>query len=201
MRKLNANQVKTILIDFIYEKKGKDNIICSEVPFLGGKRWADILSIEKNKITAYEIKSELDSLKGLKAQLKDYQNTFDKVYLVLSEKFKIPSDISKNIGIIQIADGRVRKIKTAKTNKKLKKDNLTSFLWGRDLKQHISQKGEVKALRTLFKRNYNIKEIKKIAISCLKWRYIERFKAFNFDRYEQTNENDLVVLTSKDLSF
>ncbi len=84
----NEKKIKATLIDYLLrEGRGSNNIICAEVPFLGGRRWADIVELKENSLVAYEIKSELDSLVNLSDQLADYMDTFNEVYVVLSKKF------------------------------------------------------------------------------------------------------------------
>ena len=104
IQKNNQNRIKTLLIDKIIKdnKNIDDYIICSEVPFLSGKRWADLVVLTKDSLIAYEIKSELDSLTRLSEQIKDYSKTFDKVYLVLSKKFKKIPAIPQKCWFIKI---------------------------------------------------------------------------------------------------
>ena len=201
--KNNQEKIKTLLIDKIIKdnKKLNNYIICSEVPFLSGKRWADLIIIKKNNIIAYEIKSDLDSLKRLPEQMKDYSNTFDKVYLVLSKKFKKIPSISQNIGLLRFENEKLFKERVAQTQKKLKKENLSYFLWKQDLQKYIINKdeGEINKLRNIFINKYKTEQIKKIAISCLRERYERRFELFLYDRNEKTHLEDLYLLSNKHL--
>ncbi len=90
-------KIKAVLIDHLLKKSR--SVICVEVPFLGGKRWADIVELKENSLIAYEIKSELDSFTKLKEQLYDYVNTFNEVYVILSKKFiGKHKDLPKSVG-------------------------------------------------------------------------------------------------------
>ena len=80
-------KIKAVLIDYLLKNKSHERIICAELPFLGGKRWADIVELKENSLIAYEIKSDLDSFTRLEGQLDDYINTFNEVYVILSKKF------------------------------------------------------------------------------------------------------------------
>ena len=206
-KKLDQQKIKAILIDEIIKKN--DCIICSEVPFLSGKRWADLVVLKKNTMIAYEIKSELDSLRKLSGQIRDYMDTFDKVYLVISKKFKDvlvsnkfnkwPADLKK-AGIWVVNDNnRIVKQRGAIQKKHPKKSNLSYFLWKKDLKKYLNQDKELNKLRTVFIARKNTTEIKKIAISCLEARYKQRFEMFLHDRYKQTHIDDLRLLTDSHL--
>ena len=203
MIKNNQEKIKTLLIDKIIKDNQKINnyIICSEVPFLSGKRWADLIVLKKDKIIAYEIKSELDSLKKLPEQIKDYSNTFDKVYLVLSKKFKKIPSIPQNIGLLKFENEKLSEQKDAKTQRKLKKENLSYFLWKQDLQKYVinKDKNEINRMRNTFVNKYKLEKIKKLAISCLRERYEKRFELFLHDRNTKTHLEDLYLLSSKHL--
>ena len=203
MQKNNQNRIKTLLIDKIIKdnKNNDDYIICSEVPFLSGKRWADLVVLTKDSLIAYEIKSELDSLKRLSEQMKDYSKTFDKVYLVLSKKFKKIPAIPQNVGLLRFDNEIFFKKRVAETQKQLKKENLSYFLWKQDLKKHIINKkeDEVNRLRNRFINKYKIEQIKEMAISCLRKRYENRFELFLYDKNKKTHLEDLYLLSNKHL--
>ena len=105
MDKINgAIQIKTSFIDYLLNNY-ETELIGIEVPYLFGYRRADLVAIINNKTVAYEIKSELDSLSKLSAQIDDYVNVFNEVYVVLAEKYKRSSIISKlpqKVGIYYI---------------------------------------------------------------------------------------------------
>ena len=88
MDKINdAKHIKTRLIDYLLENY-ETEIIGLEVPYLFGYRRADLVTIIDNKTIAFEIKSELDSLSKLPAQIGDYIDVFNEVYVVLAEKLQ-----------------------------------------------------------------------------------------------------------------
>ena len=171
----SEKKIKSILIDYLLEKKSSDNIICSEVPFLGGRRWVDILELRHNSFIAYEIKSDLDSLNRLNDQIRDYISTFNEVYIVLSNKFKDKYKIlPKNIGYfwIDYQKSKIIERRKAQSKTKLNKKNLSYFLWEKDILSQLKKTRKNKVhIRNIFTKIKTTKEIHKAALSALKNRY------------------------------
>lgn len=98
----DASYYKTLIIDEFFNDLNID-LLVTEIPYLYGNRKADLVVIHDNKSIAYEIKSELDNLTKLNEQIRDYQEVFNEVYVVIADKFKISQEIKnlpKNIGLI-----------------------------------------------------------------------------------------------------
>ncbi|MCM1224752.1 MAG: sce7726 family protein, partial [Lachnospiraceae bacterium] len=134
---MDEKKLKLRLIDYILGAKyPKCKLIGVEVPFVSMKRRVDVLVITGNKeLIAFEIKSDLDSLRRLHGQMKDYKKTFDKLYIVTSAKYKDICDEDSNrtsVGYIYI-NGKVDERKRAKSIKKLDKECLARFLLKADL--------------------------------------------------------------------
>lgn len=139
--KNNASVVKASLIDFWLENNTADLII-NEAPFFKGNRRADLIIINNQNLIGFEIKSELDTLKNLKAQILDYQKIFDFVYIVIDKKFKNSKELKelpKQVGIL-IYNKNIFIKKEAQKNKRLKKNDLISLLWRKDLEYLLSNK-------------------------------------------------------------
>ena len=108
-----------------------------------GKSKADIV-IFNGTSTVYEIKTELDSLNRLEAQLEDYLKCFDKLYVIttLENIKKLENKLSGKIGLIEYTKrGTLREHKKAESNK-----------------QNIDKK----SLFSLFRKNEMLNIIKKI---------------------------------------
>ena len=108
-----------------------------------GKSKADIV-IFNGTSTVYEIKTELDSLNRLEAQLEDYLKCFDKIYVIttLENIKKLENKLSGKIGLIEYTKrGTLREHKKAESNK-----------------QNIDKK----SLFSLFRKNEMLNIIKKI---------------------------------------
>ena len=108
-----------------------------------GKSKADIV-IFNGTSTVYEIKTELDSLNRLEAQLEDYLKCFDKIYVIttLENIKKLENKLSGKIGLIEYTKrGTLREHKKAESNKR----NI-----------------DKKSLFSLFRKNEMLNKIKKI---------------------------------------
>lgn len=195
--KKNASYLKALLVDF-WLAKHKIDLIVNEAPFLKGNRRADLIMIEGNKLIAFEIKSELDSLKSLESQLEDYIKVFDQVYLVISDKFSNSRELKKishKIGIILW--GTYFKIKKeARIIKKFKKTDLLSILWRKDLetllkKRHLEFDSLIKKVLSCS----TIFDIKKQIIDSLMRRYGGTYQCFLQDREDYTSIEDLDTIT------
>lgn len=95
-----------------------------------GKSKADIV-IFNGTSTVYEIKTELDSLNRLEAQLEDYLKCFDKIYVIttLENIKKLENKLSGKIGLIEYTKrGTLREHKKAESNKRnIDKESLFSL--------------------------------------------------------------------------
>ena len=202
-KKWDEKRIKALLIDYLMEKD-KKHIICSEVPFLGGKRWVDILEIKENSLTAYEIKSDLDSLINLNDQLTDYVNTFNETYVILSKKFAGKhKDLPRNIGYFWIDPTKEKIILKRKSKKRvyLSKKNLSYFLWKQDIPKNLRRHNEsIDLIRDRFMKSNTVKFIQNLAIKALKKRYIDRFKLFLKEKSDKTHFSEINVLTKKEIN-
>ena len=193
--------LKTRLIDYILScKYPKCKLIGVEVPFVSMKRRVDVLVITGTKeLVAFEIKSDLDSLRRLHDQIKDYKKTFDKLYIVTSAKYKDICDKdlhNTSVGYIYI-NGKIDERKKAKPTKKLDKECLARFLLKTDLVDLGYNKCDtVEHIRNeLIKDVKNIETLRKLAIDSLLQRYSKRFALFKKHKERKTLLSDLDYLT------
>ncbi|SET06348.1 hypothetical protein SAMN03159342_01190 [Pseudomonas sp. NFPP04] len=79
--------IKAAVIAKIQTKVNSDGaVLINEMVFSHGARRADLAVVNGN-LHAFEIKSDLDTLRRLEGQVSDYSSRFDKLILVVSEKF------------------------------------------------------------------------------------------------------------------
>ncbi len=203
-KKWNEQKIKAQLIDDLIKKNQDQSLICSEVPFLGGKRWADIVEIKKNSLIAYEIKSDLDSLVKLREQLSDYTGTFNEIYVVLSKKFKPKHlDLPKHIGYFLVEPGEEKIILKRKSYKKkhLSKKKLSYFLWRPDMPTHLRKyKEPMELIRNKVIKSNTIRSLQNLVIQALKKRYSDRFKLFLKEKSKRTHFSEINILTKKEIS-
>ncbi len=200
-KKLDEKKIKAILIDELIKNNPKNKIICSEVPFLGGKRWVDILEIKENSLVAYEIKSDLDNLSTIEGQINDYAETFNEVYLVLSKRFIDKYKVPKKIGYFSV-DSHKKIISLKRRSIKrtyLSKENLSYFLWREDIPSLFKKKHEdMISIRKKLIQKITTKNLHQLAIKALEKRYRHRFDLFLKERSNKTHFSDISVLTKKE---
>jgi hypothetical protein len=191
--------IKSALVDFLL-KYNKYDLLISELSFLYGGRRADLVAVKGNTTIGFEIKSENDSLKLLHGQLHDYLQAFNRVYLVLSERFANNSgwkNIPHNIGVILIKknfDFVIIRKATIKVS--LDKYALLSLLWRRDLEK-LEKEGKSATMEQLIERvsqKCSVKTIQRQVVYSLNARYLTSYKFFLHDRGSRTNIADMQVI-------
>lgn len=172
---VKANFFKQILF------KQQGHVSVFELP-LGNSR-ADICKINGSS-TAYEIKTDLDNLKRLDKQLKDYSDFFENVYVIcsLNKLSEIEKQLNPNCGIYTYTisnKGNYRfylnkiAIKTNNTNSSkqlnfLRKDDLSHFI----NVERLLGKNEIISLIT---KQYTNDEINHIFKKILKLKYASQW--------------------------
>ena len=204
MDKINdAKHIKTRLIDYLLENY-ETEIIGLEVPYLFGYRRADLVTIIDNKTVAFEIKSELDSLSKLPAQIGDYIDVFNEVYVVLAEKYKRSSIISKlpqKVGIYYIdKNNKILLQRKAKEQKILNPDKLVYFFKKEEMIRlnNINSNFSLRKTREKFLKQNSIKNIVEYSKNILRDKYQEQFRTFINEKGKYTLKEDLHLLTGLD---
>lgn len=200
MEKIDANYIKTLLVDYLLDKKTIE-LIAIEVPYLYGSRRADLIAIINGKLVGFEIKSELDTLAKLIEQTNDYLDVFHEVYIVVANKFKKSPQLKKlpqNVGIMHISPEKKLNVqRKAKEKKCLKKEKVVYFLRKKDMITQINCKENlsISELRKKILNQLNISEVTKLAIASLEDRYLHKYKLFCSDRGSYTIIEDLKSIT------
>ncbi len=205
---MDEKNLKVRLIDYILNTKyPKCKLIGVEVPFISMKRRVDVLVITgKKELVAFEIKSDLDSLKRLPGQINDYKKTFDKLYIVTSARYKdicLKEAIGDNVGYIYI-NGRVDEKRKARLVKRLDKQCLAQFLLKTDIiTLGYNKHRSVEILRKqLVNDARDTETIRKLAMNSLLNRYSKRFELFKKYKEQHTLLSDLDYLTKNfDINF
>lgn len=198
--KNDASHIKTLLIDFLIENYNIE-LIASEVPYLFGYRRADLVAIINNNMVAFEIKSELDSLSKLEAQVNDYIEVFNKVYVVLAKKFQhysVVSKLHKKVGILYIdANDEIIYYRKAKEQKILKKEKLIYFFKKDELNKinNIDTKLSLRKTREIFLKINSTKKIVEYSKNILRNKYLTQYNKFIEEKGKYTIEEDLSSIT------
>lgn len=195
----DANFYKTLIIDEFFNDLAID-LLVTEIPYLYGNRKADLVVIHNNKSIAFEIKSELDNLTKLNEQVRDYQEVFNEVYVVIANKFKSSKDIRllpKNVGLIVEQNSTLKFKRKAKCKKSLNKGKTVYFLHKDEMLRYLNINSyiSINGVRRKFLSKFNNKEVYNIVLSALIDRYNNKFKLFCFDRGKYTHKEDLRMLT------
>lgn len=197
--KLNEKEMKCLLLDFLAEHYPA-KLIGVEVPFLSGNRWADVILLSKSsQLVAFEIKSDFDSLRRLARQIDDYIKTFNRVYVVLSRKFRGAVKIlPRSVGVLLVGDSEknVVLLREARPRVRLSKKNLSYFLWKKSLSAHArSHRDTADILRKRMLRASSLKEIRTAALNAIAHRYEERYRVFLRQKSARVQIEDLDFLT------
>jgi hypothetical protein len=134
---------------------------------------ADYVSVQKEELITYEVKSDVDSFVRLEKQLKDYKTYSDRVYIVLHEKksknFKVPKDV----GLLIYSENGLKLIKKAP---KLKTDNLLCLLnYNEKMSVLKAFKGYTKIKnRNKFFKIFTKKDLRMICLDVLSDRFKNR---------------------------
>ena len=195
----DASYYKTLIIDEFFNDLNID-LLTTEIPYLYGNRKADLVVILDNKSIAFEIKSELDNLTKLNEQIRDYQEVFNEVYVVIADKFKTSQEIKslpKNIGLIVEKNGTFKLKRVAKLKTTLKKDKTVYFLHKNEMLEYLNTNKylSINGVRKKFLNKFNNKEVYDIVLKSLINRYNDKFKLFCFNRGKYTHKEDLKMLT------
>ncbi len=87
MAPLSEREIKQAVVDHLFRKNTlKCGVIINELPVANWSRRAD-LAVANGKLQAFEIKSDLDSLRRLDGQIALFATRFDKVVLVTTSRF------------------------------------------------------------------------------------------------------------------
>lgn len=188
--KANAKIITNSLIEYL-DKKYIDKTITTEISVntTYGVKVVDVVVSNGHSI-AFEIKSEVDTIKRLDSQVKGYSEIFDYVYLVYwKDKFNIIDiDLPENIGII-VAQWNNKKtkikfdiLKSAKVNRVANQRKIASLLWKDELFYFLNKKNiypkknyTKDILVDLFEENHTKTESIKIFRFILKKRFEKGF--------------------------
>ena len=153
---LNDNDIRKLLIKRI--RNYKDCCVYEEMTVPSGKARADIVAINGH-VSAYEIKSDFDSLKRLKSQINEYDLNFEKNYIVTGKKYadKVKEIVPNYWGIIlfygeNYGDLKLSFVRQAKLNPNLSFTNFLSLLTSNQVKYLAKQ-------TPIFLKSYSKKEI------------------------------------------
>lgn len=174
---------KAIISNIKRENRNHEYRIINELTICDGDARVDI-AVANGRLCGYEIKSDVDTLERLPKQIEYYSTTFDKMTIVVGEKYneKILCNVPDWWGIKLAYLNKngsisIRNIRTAKINKNLDAHKITQLLWKEEL-QCLLRCNEIKIttnmsrlkLRDIASTTIPLKEIKKFTLETIKYR-------------------------------
>ena len=124
----------------------KDTLVIDELGLNHGKCRADI-AVVNGHLVGYEIKSNNDSLRRLKKQVKSYNAVFDKISIVVGDRHinSIQNYIPQWWGVIVSTRGprgavNFDIIRNAQTNKNINPISMARLLWRNEAEEILRQK-------------------------------------------------------------
>lgn len=126
------------LLQLIKKEYKTEHVFLQEVPIFNNI--VDLLVIN-GKTTAYEIKTEYDSLQRLESQLNSYSKVFDNIYIIVSEKHleKLKDFLKDNftyVGILIFSNKKIKSYKKAIQNPNLCIENYENILTNTELSNY-----------------------------------------------------------------
>lgn len=161
----------------LLEKLHKENIgksyrVIEELNICEGEARADI-ALANGVMHGFEIKSDLDTLERLPNQTECYDLTFDKVTIVVGNKFadKISEIVPEYWGIEVAYRNRygnvsLKRIRSSKKNIKVNATKLLDLLWNNELKMLLKE-NKIKGYSTMKREQLKLTVIENIPVKII----------------------------------
>ncbi len=124
----------------------KDTLVINELGLNHGQCRADI-AVVNGHFVGYEIKSNRDSLRRLSEQVKSYNSVFDKISIVVGERYSnsIHNHVPEWWGVIVSTKGprgavNFESIRTAQVNKNINPISIARLLWRNEAEEILRKK-------------------------------------------------------------
>ena len=204
---LNEGDIKAAVIDKLFEIDAlSDAVLINEMVIANWSRRADLV-VANGKLHAFEIKSDLDSLRRLEGQLETYLNRFDKVTVVSTPKFinAIRDIADERVEIwvaVESTRGIVLKIaRRGRTNPVRNKKILCEYFLKSELVSLLSENGVAATIEMprsnleSIAESLSVKALRDYVLRSLKLRYKETFEIFCENKSDKTKPNDIQKLS------
>ncbi|MBB3006015.1 sce7726 family protein [Cupriavidus alkaliphilus] len=212
MKQLNETDLKVAVIDHLYARSMlNDAVLINEMVVANWSRRAD-LAVANGRLWAFELKSDLDTLARLKGQVETYQQRFDKVVVVTTERYlaRSASMLPESVGLWSVEptlDGRrkVRVVRPGRVEEVRERSALLGFLLKTELVallRSVSKAASIEIHRRALESQASelpVATIRRFVLSSLKARYAETFAAFTRARRECTQPESLALLSKAKL--
>lgn len=157
------------------QNDGHDYRIIPEMAVCDGDARIDV-AVANGSLCGYEIKSDVDTLDRLVSQCESYCKTFDKVYIVVGEKYKdviadyIPTWWGVYIAYYNHSDTvEIAEQKKARRNKAISAESLLELLWREEIETLLKAHG----IKSTSGKNRRV--LRKIAVDSIPLSEIRNF--------------------------
>ncbi|VGP97124.1 hypothetical protein SB5439_03325 [Klebsiella variicola] len=202
--KMLESAIKALVIKDIFLKENNataisNNFVIDEFSVANFSRRVDLIHSRNDKIFAYEIKSEFDSLSRLKGQVDEYLTHFDKVTVVAAPRHidKALLLTPKHVAVWEVADSKLKIVRRGKIlpiTDKMKFIRMMTLIELLSLakKSNIEIKDKKRKIVELSLLSIPTKYLREEAINNLKIRYSKRelnyYDANNYNNYGQSGK-------------
>lgn len=204
---LNELTIKTAVIDHLLQRGDLDDaVLINEMVVANWSRRAD-LAVANGKLTAFEIKSDLDTLARLDGQVETYLQRFDKVIVVTTERYagQALARTAERVGVwVAYGDGGRQRVRIARPGRAVEvksAEMLCSFLLKTEIHSFVRSQGitvpedVVRKDLVLLAERCSARRLRDYVLSSLKRRYMSTFAAFMSRRQGVTQIEDLNALS------
>lgn len=173
---LNDKEIRKILIAKLNRKNlGHEFRIINELGICDGDARVDI-ALVNGRLCGYEIKSDMDTLERLPDQVVAYNKIFDKITIVIGNKFKnkienyVPEFWGIEIAYInKFGNISIKRLRAAKVNKNTELKAILELLWKEELKELLLKYGNKRL------SNKNKRELRDMAMETIPLKDIKNF--------------------------
>lgn len=197
-------EIKSNLINFLMNRGTLDSgLVINEFTVGDFSRRVDLAVIQNNRLLAFEVKSDADSLIRLEGQVEKYLQYFDKVTVVTAPKHtsKALELTPNNVAVWEIVEDKITIKRRGSISQVKNKNRLIEMMTANEL-YRLSKKlliaAENKRRKTLESalKDAPVNKLRSEAISSIKLRYKKRnAKFFKEVNMRKSTPNDLALLS------
>lgn len=203
---MNELEIKSLLqAKLAASQHGQGAAFVSELFIDEFARRADLV-MANGKLSAFEIKSEKDSLDRLDGQLETYLRLFEQVTVVCAERHQagVEERVPDGVGVwVLSVDGSVKILRKAKTHKQTSHQSWLSFLPVDELRnlltEHGLQRAGTRDVLVTRASGIAIKHVRQYVLDFFKNRRAERIAKINAAKAARTQLKRLAPTPALDL--
>jgi len=136
---ISAESIKSQLIDFLITDFSNDLFIGNEVMYGTKRKLVDLLIVNKNQLTAVEIKADNDDMRKLQEQIEETKKIFNYIIVctTITHLERAMHLLPADIGVFCASEQGITKIRKPKKQKKLDKTEILFSINSNYLKKNL----------------------------------------------------------------